>query len=93
MELPLFTPLPPLNSVRYACNNVCLCSYKWLWNENEIQSQHITFSESTGILTIPSLSTREEGLFLCHASNTFSNGRTATAVSAALEIRVGRKYS
>ncbi|XP_025090626.1 neural cell adhesion molecule L1-like protein [Pomacea canaliculata] len=64
--------------------------YKWLWNENEIQSEYITFSESTGILTIPNLSTREEGLFLCHASNTFSNGRTATAVSAALEIRVGR---
>ncbi|XP_025090623.1 neurofascin-like [Pomacea canaliculata] len=65
-------------------------SYKWTWNGNDINSDYITFSAATGILTIPKLSIREEGLFVCYAKSTFSNGMTATAVSATVEIRVGR---
>ncbi|PVD32181.1 hypothetical protein C0Q70_07610 [Pomacea canaliculata] len=65
-------------------------TYKWTWNGNDINSDYITFSTTTGILTIPSLTTREEGLFVCYAKSTFSNGMTATAVSATVEIRVGR---
>ncbi|XP_025089993.1 contactin-5-like [Pomacea canaliculata] len=65
-------------------------SYKWLWDGNDINSDYITFSATTGILTIPSLTTREEGSFVCYARNTFSNGMTATAVSATVEIRVAR---
>ncbi|PVD32185.1 hypothetical protein C0Q70_07614 [Pomacea canaliculata] len=68
-------------------------SYKWTWNGNDINSDYITFSAATGILTIPKLSIREEGLFVCYAKSTFSNGMTATAVSATVEIRVGRNYA
>ncbi|XP_025090634.1 hemicentin-1-like isoform X1 [Pomacea canaliculata] len=65
-------------------------TYKWLWNGNDINSDYITFSATTGILTMTSLTTREEGLFVCYAKTTFSNAMTATAVSAAVEIRVAR---
>ncbi|XP_025090633.1 neurofascin-like [Pomacea canaliculata] len=65
-------------------------TYKWTWNGNDILNYYITFSATTGILTIDSLTTREEGLFVCYAKTTFSNGMTATAVSATVEIRVAR---
>ncbi|PVD32184.1 hypothetical protein C0Q70_07613 [Pomacea canaliculata] len=65
-------------------------SYKWLLNEHSIQSKSINFSESTGVLTFPSITAEDEGLFVCHAQSTFSNGVKVTSASGIQEIRVGR---
>ncbi|XP_025089093.1 contactin-5-like [Pomacea canaliculata] len=64
--------------------------YKWKWNGAEINSQHIKYNETDGHLDIPSLSERDEGIFVCLATSTFSKEEKAVALSPLVEIRVAR---
>nr|KAG5690508.1 hypothetical protein BaRGS_008935 [Batillaria attramentaria] len=63
--------------------------YEWLWNDNTITSDVITYDANTGTLQIKGITQREEGFFNCKAKNTYQ-GQEAVAISPKIEVRIAR---
>lgn len=65
--------------------------YKWFLNNQDIPSSNnkITFSATTGVLQIRTITVNEEGYYHCEAKNTYQN-QDVKVYSPKIEIRVAR---
>ncbi|KAK7091115.1 contactin-4-like isoform X2 [Littorina saxatilis] len=65
--------------------------YEWYRNGALVEDNgYISYNPPSGILTIRSLTTREEGFYNCRARNTFPNGLSAVVISPKIEVIVAR---